>query len=209
MIRIGGLLLCLCLALPLAAQKDFLTSDEVDQLRLAQEPNYRLVLYAQFAQQRVSQIEQLVSKEKPGRSALIHDLLEQYTSIIDAIDIVADDALKRQFAIDEGMAAVVEEEKKMLEVLKKVEESEPKDMARYQFVLEQAIETTEDSIELSTQDLAARAKDVEAREAREDERIEGMMQPKDLEEKKAAEKKEEETKRKAPTLYRKGEKKPK
>lgn len=209
MIRISSLLLCLCLASPLAAQKDFLTSDEVDQLRLTQEPNYRLVLYAQFAQQRVSQIEQLASKEKPGRSALIHDLLEQYTSIIDAIDIVADDALKHQFAINEGMAAVVEAEKKMLEVLKKVEESEPKDMARYRFVLEQAIETTEDSIDLSTQDLAARAKDVEAREAREDERIEGMMQPKDLEEKKAAEKKEEETKRKAPTLYRKGEKKPK
>jgi hypothetical protein len=200
-------LACVALVLPLAAQqRDFLTADEADQIRLMQEPNARLFLYASFAKQRVALVEHLLSQQKPGRSALIHDLLEQYTGIIDAIDTVADDALKRKLLIDEGIAEVAKEEKKMVEALRKIEESRPKDMARYQFVLEQAIETTTDSLELSLQDLGERSQEVEARDQREKTALESLMQPKDREEKRAAEKEETEQKRKIPTLYRKGEK---
>ena len=69
------------------AQRDFLTADEVDQVRLAQEPNMRLQLYLTFAQQRVALLEQAVGQEKAGRSKLIHDLLEDYTKIIEAIGL--------------------------------------------------------------------------------------------------------------------------
>jgi len=201
------ILLCFVLALPLAAQRDFLTGDEVDQLRLIQEPNERLALYAGFAQQRIILLQQLVSREKPGRSLTIHDLLEQYTSIIDAIDTVADDALKRGIAIDKGISVIIEAEKKMVEELRKIEESRPNDMVRYEFVLQQAIDTTADSLELSAQDLKKRAHEVQVRQKEEEEKRESLMQPKDLEVKRAAEKKEAEQKKKAPTLYRKGEKK--
>jgi hypothetical protein len=200
-------LLLFCLAVPMLAQGDFLTADEVDQLRLTQEPNERLVLYLRFAQQRLDLVEDLVAKEKPGRSVLIHDALEQYTEIIDAIDTVADDALRRKSSIQKGMEAVTESQKKMLVTLRKVDESRPPDLARYDFVLQQAIETTADSLELSMQDLSQRTAEVEAREEREDKERESMMQPKDVEQKRAAEKKETEKKRKAPTLYKKGEKK--
>jgi len=206
--RLPGLLLAACLALTLAAQqKDFLTADEVDQLRQVQEPNNRLWLYIQFARQRAGMVEQLLSREKPGRSALVHELLDQYTRIIDAIDTVADDALKRQMEISKGMSYVAQEEKKLLESLQKIDESAPKDIARFQFVLEQAIETTQDSLELSAKDLGVRAKEVETREAEADKKLEEMMQPKDIEQRRAEQKKEEEKKRKVPTLYRKGEQK--
>src|SRR5450755_4650328 len=89
-----------------AQQHDFLTADEIDQVREAQDPNARLVLYVQFARQRLSLLNQLMSKEKAGRSALIHDTLEDYTHIIEAIDTVADDALKRKVALNEGMKLV-------------------------------------------------------------------------------------------------------
>jgi hypothetical protein len=197
------LLLLGLLAVPLLfAERDFLTADETDQVRLAQDPNDRLRLYLHFAKQRLNIAQSVLGKDKAGRSILIHDALEDYTQIIDAIDTVADDALIRKVEITEGMAAVAASEKELLAVLEKIQDSQPKDMARYEFVLKQAIETTRDSVDLS---LAERASTVRAHQARERKEIEASMQPKDLEAKKAEEKKAQETKRKAPTLYRKGE----
>jgi hypothetical protein len=181
--------------------------DEADQIRIAQEPNERLKLYVKFAKERLAMVEQLLSKEKPGRSLLIHDALEDYSAIIDAIDTVTDDALQRKADVTVGLSAVASAEQEMLASLKKIEQSEPKDVARYQFILQQAIETTSDSLELAQSDIKTRSADVAAREEREQKELEGMMQPKDLKEKRAAEKKEAEVqkKRKVPTLRRKGE----
>lgn len=194
------------------AGRDFLTPDETEQLRAtALDPNARLKLYIYFARQRVDQLQQQFASTKAGRSILIHDLLDQYTKIIEAIDTVADDSLKRKVDIAEGMAEVVKAENEMMETLKKFQESAPKDLARYEFSLEQAIDTTKDSSELSAQDLAERGKEVEARDKKEKAEIEASMQPKDIEQKKQDAKKagvEEDPakpKRKPPTLLRKGE----
>jgi hypothetical protein len=205
------LLLLLLLGVgPLFAERDFLTADETDQVRVAQDPNERLKLYVHFAKQRLNLAQSVLSKAKAGRSILAHDALEDYTQIIDAIDTVSDDALKRKIDIKEGMDAVAAGEKEMLEGLEKIQESQPKDLARYEFALKQAMESTRDSIDLSQQDLSARSAEVQAKEEKEKKQLETMMSSTDLAAKKAEEKKEaqaEEKKRKAPTLYRKGEKK--
>jgi hypothetical protein len=190
-----------------AQEHDFLTVDEIDQVREAQEPNQRLVLYVTFARQRISLLNQLLSKEKPGRSALIHDTLEQYTHIIEAIDTVADDALKRKVALNEGMTLVTAAEKDMLETLQKIDDSQPKDLSRYEFALRTAIDTTSDSKELSEEDLNTRAGAVAAKDKKEKDEKDAMLGTKEKEDKKTAESKEA-PKRKAPSLYKPGEKPP-
>ena len=188
-----------------AQERDFLTADEVDQIREAQDPNARLALYVKFAQDRLALVQQLLGKEKAGRTALIHDTLEDYAHIVESIDTVADDALKRKADISEGMKSVASAEKEMAEALQKLDENPQKDYARYEFVLKQALETTRDSADLSSQDLHARSLAVAEKEKKEKQELEATMKPEEVEKKRADEKKDVEKKRKAPTLRRKGE----
>lgn len=193
------------LALPLAAQqRDFLTPDETNQLREVQEPNERLALYSKWALQRLDEVEQMIANNKPGRAAFIHDLLEDYGRIIEAMDTVADDALRRKIAITVGVEAVTTTEKDMVTRLQKIRDSKPKDLARYEFVLTDAIDTTEDSLELNQADLPGRAAAVAAKEAKEKEERRSTMTPAEAAERKAEEKKAAPA-RKAPTLRRPGE----
>jgi hypothetical protein len=191
----------------LAADRDFLTSDEADQIREAQDPNIRVQLYMKFAKQRLDQVKQLIAKDKPGRSALIHDLLDDYSNIIDAIDTVAEDSLKRKKGLDVGMAKVRDTEKTMLADLQKIKDSSPRDLERYDFVLKAAIDSTEQSIEASG-DLGKRATDVLAKEKKEKEERQAMATPSELKQKAEEAKKEasDPKRRKPPTLYKPGEK---
>jgi hypothetical protein len=211
------LLLCgVLLALPLAGQvtRDFLTSDEIDQIRDAQEPNARIALYAKFARERVALVKSLLNKDKPGRSLLIHNALEDYAKILDAIDDVTDQGLAKKVDMTAGLKVVAAADKEVLPVLQKVQDSQPKDISRYDFVLKTAIETTSDSLEGAEGDLGKRAADVDAREKRERKAMEDVMSPPEREAAQAEDKKAaqqaaaaEQNQKKAPTLYRPGEKK--
>lgn len=203
-----ALLLALHLLMPAAqVQRDFLTADEADQIRLVQDPNERIKLYLQFARRRLELVRQALESPKPGRASLIHDTLEDYERIIDAIDTVIEDALRRKLPVEDGIRAVARAEKEFLALLEKIEAMEAPDRDRYEFILMQALETTRDSLELAEEDVGRRSQEVAERDEREQKQREALMQPKDLEEKRAAEKKaaEEAQKRKAPTLLRKGE----
>ncbi len=203
-----ALLLALHLLMPAAqVQRDFLTADEADQIRLVQDPNERIKLYLQFARRRLELVRQALESPKPGRASLIHDTLEDYERIIDAIDTVIEDALRRKLPVEDGIRAVAGAEKEFLALLEKIEAMEAPDRDRYEFILTQALETTRDSLELAEEDVGRRSQEVAERDEREQKQREALMQPKDLEEKRAAEKKaaEEAQKRKAPTLLRKGE----
>lgn len=204
--RFFCILLTIALIAPVAfAERDYLTAAEVDQVRLVQEPNERIALYLTFAKQRAAQIEQAVAQAKPGSSRFIHDLLEDYTKIIEAMDTVSDDALRRKVDITLGTQAISEANKELLATLEKVKAANPKDISRYEFALEQAIDTTRDSGELAQEDLSKRSQQVLSRVQKEQKEREASMKPEEVAAKKEEAKKEAQTTRKAPTLRRKGE----
>ena len=189
-----------------AQDRDFLTPNEVEQIRQAQDPNDRLLLYVHFARQRMDLIEQYLAKEKPGRSIFIHDALDDYSNIIEAIDSVSDDALLHKHPLDKGIIAVLGAEKDFLAQLNKIQDSQPKDLDRYKFVLQQAIDTTSDSHEMSMEDSGKRAADVQAEDAKQTKERETMMSSKEVKDRKKSAEAQEQPKKKIPTLYRPGEK---
>jgi hypothetical protein len=204
-------ILLVCAACGFAQERDYLTADEVDQIREAQEPNARLKLYILFARTRLALLQQYLSKEKPGRAALVHDTLEDYTRIIEAIDTVADDALVRKLPLDVGMKEVAAAESEMLASLQKIADAPPKDLARFDFVLKNAIDTTSDSKELSEEDLHTRAGELTAQEKKEKQDRKALASAEDKKAKKSPEDKPGVIKangQKPPTLYKPGEKPP-
>ncbi len=196
-----------CVLPALVAQdRDFLTPNEVEQIRQAQDPNDRLVLYVHFAKQRMDLVEQYLAKDKPGRSIFIHDALDDYSNIIEAIDSVSDDALLHKHPVDKGIIAVLGAEKDFLAQLNKIQDSQPRDMDRYKFVLQQAIDTTSDSHDMSMEDSGKRAAAVQAEDAKETKQRESMMSAKEVNDRKKSAEAQDQPKKKIPTLYRPGEK---
>jgi hypothetical protein len=198
-----------CLAMPLchAQDRDFLTPNEVEQIREAQDPNDRLTLYVKFARQRMDLIHQYLSKDKPGRSIFIHNNLEDYSHIIEAIDSVSDDALRHHADLDKGTIAVIDAEHQFLEQLNKIQDSSPSDLDRYKFLLTEAIDTTSDSNDLAKQDTAKRTGELAAADSKEQKNREALMPDKEVKDrKKDATAQENDGKRKLPSLLKPGEK---
>jgi hypothetical protein len=200
-------------AIPALAQRDFLTSDEVEKVREAQEPNERLKLYVIFAKQRMDQLQRLLEKEKKGRSLSARELLEDYARIIEAIDTVSDDALKRKTDIALGAASVSEAEQRFLSQLNRIKDKNPADLELYNVALTDAIETTSDSMELAKEDLGKRATQLTAEDEKAKQERERVIAAEESNAKKGGDDKTETVKtedpkptRKPPTLYRKGEK---
>jgi hypothetical protein len=199
---------------PLAAaqDRDFLTGDETAQIKDAQDPNVRIQLYSRFARRRIDLVKSLLSKDKQGRSIVIHDALDDYAQILDAIDAVIDDALVRKIDVKPSMMALSNYERDALPMLKRIRESHPNDLDRYDFVLKTAIDATMDGIETASADLDERAKDVQHKADVERKAVEQMENPAQKDAKQAQQKKDgeqqqqQEQQRKPPTLLRPGEK---
>lgn len=204
-------------AIPALADKDFLTEDEIEKVREAQLPNDRLKLYVLFARQRMDQLQRLLSKEKKGRSAEARELLEDYSSIIDAIDTVSDDALKRGVDIGEGTVAVTSAEKRFLGQLRQIQDRNPPDLDLYNVALKDAIGNTSDSIDLAADDSTKRAATLSAEDKKAKQEAEQTLKAEDKIDKSypdatknsettAANTDDTKPKRKPPTLLRPGEK---
>lgn len=199
---------------PIAGQefslgRDFLTEFEADQVRLAQDPNDRIPLYLEFAKLRLALVDQLMAKEEPGRGAKVHDNLSELGRIIEAVDMVVDDALLRDIDLSKSLPELLNTERELLSRLERLAETDPVDLWRYEFVLEDAVYILTDSIEITSEDPNVRKQElIEADDAEKAAR-EKLMSPerrKDVQEtEREARKEEQEQQRKRPSLLKEGE----
>jgi hypothetical protein len=150
--KITVLLMLLSMAAT-AKRRDPLTEAEVDQLReVAMDPYNRIKLMAKFAEVRLSAIDQVRVDPKLGaeRGKQIHDLLEDFTAIIDEINDNLDQYEGRPLDKDtvkqyhKGLKELIEADERFdlrLRTLKSAAETDPitkKEAPDFRFVLQDA-----------------------------------------------------------------------
>jgi len=135
-------------------RRDPLTEAETDQLREhAQEPVIRLRLYIKFAGARMIDIEEVPANAKsdPNRGQKIHDLLEDFSNLIDEIDDNIDNYSEHSSDIRKPLKELIDAESDWSFRLRTLKDASAKDpqvakQARdYSFALDAALDSVNDS----------------------------------------------------------------
>lgn len=151
------------LALPAAASRhrDPLTEAETDQLReAAQDPKLKLKLFITFARQRLESAEALRYDPKGGadRGQQIHDLLEDFTILVDELSDNVEAYAARKEDLRKPLAEVIRatgDFSAQLKDFKAASVTSPaatRESRAYSFALADAIDAVESSLE-SAQEL--------------------------------------------------------
>jgi hypothetical protein len=147
-----------------ARKRDPLTDAEADQLRqVALEPQKRLKLLVKFTEARLDSMDQLRGdpKQAAGRGAKVHDLLEDFTSLIDEINDNLDQYEGRGLSKDDqkdfhkGLKEVITAEQRFrarLRTLRHEMETDPQTRTEskdYSFVLQDAEDALKSSLDIA------------------------------------------------------------
>jgi hypothetical protein len=157
--------LLLLLALPAAARKrDPLTEAEADQLReVAMEPYKRIKLMIKFTEARLTTIDQIRvdPKQAAGRGKQIHDLLEDFTSLMDEINDNLDQYEGRPLDKEtvkqyhKGLKELIEADERFdlrLRTLQSAAENDPitrKEAPDFRFVLQDARDSLKSNADMA------------------------------------------------------------
>jgi hypothetical protein len=129
--------------------RDPLTEKEVDQMReTADIPNQRLELMVGFARTRMNHITELTGATKipPDRPKQIHDLLEDFLTIVDEIDDNIDMYGGHKTDMRKGLKLLIEADTEwQLRLRQLKEQSPPEELNQYSFVLTNAAEAVKES----------------------------------------------------------------
>ena len=162
--RITHIVLTLAMAMmtftPLRAQiggREPLNEKEIDELReTAQEPEKRLKLMVGYARARLATVEQMRGDPRfaAERGARVHDLLEDFTKLVDEIGDNIDDYADRKFDLRKPLKTVIEGDSEFQLKLRTLKEQGAGAGAKagsetgdYTFVLQNAIEAVNSSLD--------------------------------------------------------------
>lgn len=145
---------------PLLAQvggREPLNEKEIDELReVAQQPDKRLKLMVQFARARLATIEQLRGEPRfaADRGARVHDLLEDFTKLVDEMGDNIDDYVDHKEDLRKALKTVIEGDTEFQLKLRTLKEQGPgagakagSEIGDYTFVLQNAIEAVNISLD--------------------------------------------------------------
>ncbi len=141
----------------LAQHRDPLNEKETDEMREAADyPNKRLELMVNFARARISAIDQLQAdtKNAKDRPTQIHDLLQDFTALLDELEDNIEVYSSHKTDMRKGLKLLIEatsEWQLKLRTLK--EKSPPEELDQYSFVLANAADAVKDSADSARQDL--------------------------------------------------------
>ena len=169
-------LFVLLLAMAAPAQRrwhDPLTDAEADQMReVAQEPEKRIKLILKFAQARLQAIEQLRGDPKmaQGRGKQIHDLLQDFTVLVDQLGDNEDMYARRKDDISKVLGEVIVADSDFQLKLRALKDSgsDPKSAAEFKsfdFALQDATEAVTSNEQDTREMMDQIAKDKAAKDA--------------------------------------------
>jgi hypothetical protein len=158
----SALLLAVSLGAAWGAEKgDYLTEDETDQLREAQEPSKRIEKYLSFAQDRLMRFDDYRNRQPspdydiPG---YLDTQLDQYIRITDALKDCIEDHFDRHDDMRAGLKKVLEMGPHQLDQLRHIEQSSDAYSAGYRKSLGDAIDDFTDALDGATKALSEQSK---------------------------------------------------
>jgi len=158
----SALLLVFSITAAWGAEKgDFLTEEEADQLRDAQDPSQRIEKYLAFSQVRVERFDDYRNRppnpdyDVPG---YLDTQLDEYIRITDALKDWIEDQFDRHNDMRAGLKKVLEMGPHQLEQLRHIEQSSDTYTAGYRKSLSDAIDDFTDALDGATKALSGQTK---------------------------------------------------
>ncbi|HVO79146.1 MAG TPA: hypothetical protein VMT28_00365 [Terriglobales bacterium] len=133
-------------------RRDPLNPTEVDQLRdTAQEPDERLKLYVKFARARLDLLEKARTDPKvAGRGLQVHDALQDFLDVYDELDDNVDTYADRKDDIRKTLKLIIDADTEFqakLRALKDSATASKQEAAQYEFLLADALDTLDSSVQ--------------------------------------------------------------
>jgi hypothetical protein len=149
-------------------RREELTPAEIDQLRdSAQEPDLRLKLYIKFSRERLDAVEQARTDAKvTNHGQQMHERLQDFLDLYDELNENVDTFADRKADIRKVLKAVIEADTEFqakLRALRDASGTNPEDAKQYEFLLSNALDTLDSSVQdhrqlLTEQEEAAKHK---------------------------------------------------
>ena len=140
---------------------DYLSDDEVDELREAQEPSQRIEKYVEFAQVRLTRFDDYRNRRPDPEydiPAYLNTQLDQFIHITDALKDWMEDQFDRHNDMREGLKKLLELGPHQLEQLRHAEQTPDPYAADYGKSLSDAIDDFTDALDGATKALSDQTK---------------------------------------------------